>query len=311
MAEPKLSARLIRRKLENSPDDRSLLFGTSAYLIALGLSCNLSMNAIFMALSLMHRAFGIFSLKNTERKPLCAACLSLAWKHWEDREGTRHGPKIRDLVRSIYLLAYHQQHGASASLPIAGVDSDISPGLSADESTHRAALGLVQWSCRDGGGELNRLRECVKLYEVLLLRAFGFNIVDSDHLLFPGSIAFAINKILPDIDDIEKYDAIQSMALGIIFDFYRWPLPLEYPLTLIGEAAVIKAAISLKVRLIRGSELLEGQTIIFGDQSYPLIAKILRDMRTTYEWASEIARNDRHTFSISTTNAEKAQYDTG
>lgn len=242
---------------------RAMVYGTSNFLICLGLTCNLTLNTILMGLRLHHRGRQFYLYSKTDRRAFAAAALCLAWKHWEDREGLKHGHRIRDLARAIFLLARRNTN-------------DFEPGLAA-----------VHWACRDGGAELRRLRDRIKLQELLLLRALKFHIVMNDARFFAGIFPVALRKLCPLLEqvDLPRFDAVYSLALGIVMDFFRWPLAMDYDLRDVVSAAVFKAAVSLRVS-VREEEQSDFFTLM------PALPNLLEDLRLSYDWADTILQSN-------------------
>lgn len=274
LEQPSLTLTSLIDELANSRRLRRLVYGTSNFVICLGLTCSLTLSTIFMGLQLLHRSSLYFSTEYNDRKCLGAACLCLAWKHWEDREGVRHPHKIRDLVKGMFALSQaerFEQHKKSAEAQ---------------------SLALVEWACRDGGNELSKMREHVKLYESLVLRALGFQIVDKEARYMTGYLAFAIRKLLPNAEmSLEEFDSMQALILGITLDLCRWPICLRYRVLDIIEAAAFKAAIASQRHLLAESigrsddEMSDDYIELFGK---PQLTDILADIRMTYEWTQEL-----------------------
>eukprot|EP01053_Blabericola_migrator_P010434 Blabericola_migrator_1__10433@NODE_58_length_15904_cov_68_205342_g53_i0_p3_GENE_NODE_58_length_15904_cov_68_205342_g53_i0NODE_58_length_15904_cov_68_205342_g53_i0_p3_ORF_typecomplete_len319_score44_45Cyclin_N/PF00134_23/2_7e10_NODE_58_length_15904_cov_68_205342_g53_i01163012586 len=264
-------------ELAQSPQLRRLVYGTSNYIICLGLTCNLTLSTIFMGLQLLHRSSLYFTAEHNDRKSLCAACLCLAWKHWEDREGARHPQKIRELVKGMFLLSQRDRL------------SELPDTCKAQEAQ---SLALVEWACRDGGSEMSRMKEHVKLYESLILRALGFRIVDPEARYLTGFLAFSIRKLLPNSDlPLEDFDSLQALILGVTLDLYRWPVCLRYKVSHVVEAAAFKAVVASKPHLLAQNmgkteaEMPDELSDLFGK---PQLSDILADIRMTYEWTADL-----------------------
>eukprot|EP01054_Gregarina_sp_Poly1_P010069 Gregarina_sp_Poly_1__10068@NODE_67_length_16383_cov_69_023903_g57_i0_p5_GENE_NODE_67_length_16383_cov_69_023903_g57_i0NODE_67_length_16383_cov_69_023903_g57_i0_p5_ORF_typecomplete_len302_score39_27Cyclin_N/PF00134_23/1_3e10_NODE_67_length_16383_cov_69_023903_g57_i034384343 len=271
---PSASLCRLAEELSRSLRLRRLVYGTSNYIICLGLTCNLTLSTIFMGLQLLHRSSLYFASEHNDRKCLCGACLCLAWKHWEDREGVRHPHKIRDLVKGMFILSQGKR-------------------LECHNSDDTQSLVLIEWSCRDGGNEMSKMREHVKLYENLVLRALGFKIVDRDARYLTGYLAFAIRKLLPNSNmSLEEFDSMQALILGITLDLCRWPICLRYRVLDIIEAAAFKAAVASRQSLIAenlvNGDMTDDYVELFGK---PQLSDILADIRMTYEWTQELDWN--------------------
>lgn len=93
---------------------RQLTYGTSQFLVSLGMTCKLTFRGILLGLRLLHRATVYLPLVRCDRKAVSAACLALAWKHMEDREGFRQSRKIRTLARGIYILSTQSSQSGTA-----------------------------------------------------------------------------------------------------------------------------------------------------------------------------------------------------
>eukprot|EP01056_Protomagalhaensia_sp_Gyna25_P000414 Protomagalhaensia_sp_Gyna_25__413@NODE_1196_length_2077_cov_9_168793_g951_i0_p1_GENE_NODE_1196_length_2077_cov_9_168793_g951_i0NODE_1196_length_2077_cov_9_168793_g951_i0_p1_ORF_typecomplete_len315_score39_66Cyclin_N/PF00134_23/1_1e10_NODE_1196_length_2077_cov_9_168793_g951_i02661210 len=265
-------------ELSTSARLRRLVYGTSNYIICLGLTCKLTLSTIFMGLQLLHRSSLYFTAEHNDRKCLCAACLCLAWKHWEDREGLRHPHKIRDLVKGMFILSQSDRFESHCAATPEGEEAQN--------------LAVVEWACRDGGAEMARMREHVKLYESLILRALGFKIVDSEARHLTGYLAFAIRKLLPHSDlPLEDFDSLQALVLGITLDLYRWPVCLRYKVLDVVGAATFKAAVAARPQLLAqnigksGAEMPEEYAELFAK---PQLSDILADIRLTYEWTQDL-----------------------
>lgn len=239
---------------------RKLTYGTSRFLVSLGLTCNLPFNTICFALRIYHHAREYLSYRYADRRPLVAAALCLSWKYWEDREGLRDNHKVRTLARAIYTLC------------CAPLTEDVS------ESD---GLEAVRWASKDSGVELSRIRERIKLQELIILRALRFDLFsDTDGNYFTGMFPTAIRSLQVGSSDLteRQFELMISLALGIASDFYMWPLAIEYTLQDIAYAAVWKAAIGLGLKM--------NNIHIFKDR--PSCSEILALMRLTYNWVEEI-----------------------
>ncbi|EZG43862.1 hypothetical protein GNI_157020 [Gregarina niphandrodes] len=234
----------------------------------------------------------------SERKLLATACVSLSWKQWEDREGVQNNQKLRELCKAYYLLNAHYSdwRRPSRGPPDRGASETEQRRGEADLECHLQDLATT-WLAVDEGQEMDRLRERLKTYELLVLRSVYFCIETPDYII--PMIAKTLRTLVPGIaSDPYQYDGLYQCALGIFMDYLRWPNYLHYDFKHLCTAIAFKAAVTMHVSLCNHVDQLSDAQLTLVNHAQ--VREILQDIRTTYGWAEAAEAQTVHTSGICT-----------